>query len=218
MNHTHKGSCAQSSMNRHFRFLNLALALWALALVSWCHYALLWTLLAAVLALLAFFLHIVQHQVNVMFGKTKTSEAPQLPTPTAVPLHMEKEPVREEKQNTVIASGVQLTGNITSAGQVHIFGTVTGNIDAKESVVKVMRNGLVEGNIFCRELFIDGTVNGECESEAIHIEENGVITGTLTYSTLTIKKGGTFAGQARINAPVVRALPEKKATEKKVAE
>lgn len=204
-------------MNRHFRFLNLALALWALALASWCHDALPWTLVAAALALLAFLLHIVQHQVNAMFGKTKNSEAPQLPTPTAIPLKT-SETVREEKQNTVIASGVQLTGNITSAGQVHIFGTVTGNIDAKESVVKVMRNGLVEGNIFCRELFIDGTVNGECDSEAIHIEENGVISGTLSYSTLTIKKGGTFAGQAKINAPVVRALPEKKAAEKKVAE
>lgn len=200
-------------MNRHFRFFNLALAFWALALVSWCHYALLWTLLAAVLALLTFFLHIVQHQVNAMFGKNKNPEAPLLPSAPTLPLKGEKDPVREEKQNTVIASGVQLTGNITSAGQVHVFGTISGNIDAKESVVKVMRNGLVEGNIFCRELFIDGTVNGECQSEAIHIEENGVITGTVTYSTLTIKKGGTFAGQAKINTPVVRALPEKKAAE-----
>lgn len=168
----------------------------------------LWAHIAAALALLGFLLHTVQNQVNAMFGKDKTPKTPPLPTVNA-PLNNEKETQREEKQNTVIAGGSQFVGNIVSTGQVHVFGTLTGNIDAKDNVVRIMRNGVVEGNITCRELFIDGTVNGECASETINIEENGMITGVLTYSALTIKKGGTFSGQAKIVAPAAKNVVEK---------
>lgn len=143
-----------------------------------------------------------------MFGKEKKPKTPPL-QPIAASLINEKETLREEKQNTVIASGTTFVGNITSSGQVHIYGTLTGNIEAKENIIRIMRNGVVEGNLVCRELFIDGTVNGECSSEMLNIEENGNINGTLTYSALTIKKGGTFSGQAKLTAPIAKLGVEK---------
>lgn len=143
-----------------------------------------------------------------MFGKEKTPKTPPL-QPIAASLINEKETLRDEKQNTVVASGTNFFGNITSNGQVHIYGTLTGNIEAKDNIIRIMRNGVVEGNLSCRELFIDGTVNGECSSETLNIEENGNINGTLTYSALTIKKGGTFSGQAKLTAPVAKLSVEK---------
>jgi len=152
-----------------------------------------------------------------MFGKEKTPKTPPL-QPIAASLINEKETLRDEKQNTVVASGTNFVGNITSNGQVgnitsngqvHIYGTLTGNIEAKDNIIRIMRNGVVEGNLSCRELFIDGTVNGECSSETLNIEENGNINGTLTYSALTIKKGGTFSGQAKLTAPVAKLSVEK---------
>lgn len=184
-------------MEWQYRYINLALFCWATALVSWCLEALFWAALAAAMTFLTLFLHMVKNQVNVMFGKDKSSK--NAPLTVATPPHNhEKEGGREDKQNTVIAHGTQLIGNVTATGQMHIFGTITGNIDAKEGIIKVMRNGMVEGNILCRELFIDGAVNGECFSETINIEESGAITGTLTYSKLTIKNGGIFSGQAKL--------------------
>ncbi|MBK0081511.1 MULTISPECIES: bactofilin family protein [Kosakonia] len=195
-------------MDKHYWYLNLALAFWAFALGSWCIDARLWALVAASLTLLGFFLHFVQHQVNAMFGKEKTPKTPPL-QPIAASLINEKEALRDEKQNTVVASGTNFVGNITSNGQVHIYGTLTGNIEAKDNIIRIMRNGVVEGNLSCRELFIDGTVNGECSSETLNIEENGNINGTLTYSALTIKKGGTFSGQAKLTAPIAKLSVEK---------
>lgn len=200
-------------MNKHYRYLNFALAFWGFALASWCLDARLYTFFAVLLTLLSFCLHAAKNQVNAMFGKSKNSPTSPLPTPTmdaAPPPDVEKASVRDEKQNTVIASGTLFNGNIVAAGQVHIFGTVTGDIDAKESVIKVMRSGVIEGNIYCRELFIDGTINGQCHSESINIEEHGAVNGLLAYGTLTIKKGGTFSGQAQLIAPVEKAMPGKK--------
>lgn len=190
-------------MGRVYLFLNTALIFWSFALVAWCYDAHFWALLSAALAIIAFIIHVLQKQVNHMFGKHKASEeimqAPAISTP---PVVTEKETLREEKQNnTVVASEVRFEGNIISSGQTYIYGTVYGNIVAKEGLVKIMRNGLVEGDITSRELIIDGTVNGNCRSESIDVYENGNITGTIAYSSLTIKKGAAFTGKSELIQP-----------------
>jgi cytoskeletal protein CcmA (bactofilin family) len=101
----------------------------------------------------------------------------------------------------VIARDVHLEGNIASSSPVYVYGSVRGDIDVKESLVNVMREGRVEGNINCQQLIIDGTVTGQCTGDAVDIAENGTLTGTLAYRTLSIKQGGTFTGQAELRAP-----------------
>lgn len=192
-------------MGRVYLFLNTALILWSLALVAWCYNAHSWALLTAALAIIAFVIHVLHKQVNHMFGKNKAAEeVTSNPVVHAAPTPVvEKEVPRDDKQsNTVIATGVRFDGNITSSGQVYIYGTVHGNIDAKEGLIKIMRNGVVEGDITSRELIIDGIVNGNCRSESIDVYENGNITGTIAYSSLTIKKGASFTGRSELIRPV----------------
>lgn len=195
-------------MGRVYLFLNTALIFWSLALVAWCYDAHSWALLTAALAIIAFVIHALHKQVNHMFGKNKAAEeVTHTPVVTTAPTPVvEREAPRDEKQNnTVIATGVRFDGNITSNGQVYIYGTVHGNIDAKEGLIKIMRNGVVEGDIISRELIIDGIVNGNCRSESIDVYENGNITGTIAYSSLTIKKGASFTGKSEL----IRAVEEK---------
>ena len=61
--------------------------------------------------------------------------------------------VSEEKTNTIIAKDVVFEGNVTSNEQVHIYGTVIGNITGKNNTVKIMQNGHVTGNITSNELW-----------------------------------------------------------------
>ena len=67
-------------------------------------------------------------------------------------------------------------------------------------MIKVMREGQVEGNVSCRELIIDGKVQGQCHGDSITIEEHGHLEGTLAYRALAIKKGGVFSGRAEMLA------------------
>ncbi|HKS34890.1 MAG TPA: polymer-forming cytoskeletal protein [Enterobacteriaceae bacterium] len=192
-------------MGRVYLFLNTAFFFWSLSLVAWCYDAYSWALLTAALAIIAFVIHALHKQVNHMFGKNKAvEEVTHAPVVNATPTPVaEKEVPRDEKQNsTVIATGVRFDGNIISSGQVYIYGTVHGNIDAKEGLIKIMRNGVVEGDITSRDLIIDGIVNGNCRSESIDVYENGAITGTIAYSSLTIKKGASFTGRSELIRPV----------------
>ena len=133
-----------------------------------------------------------------MFKKNKNVEA--TPQTVATPVLNSASPlaVSRKPAATVIASGIRFDGNIIAEGDVDIYGTVSGNIDAEESQIKIMAGGLVEGNITCRELIIDGYILGQCRSETIEIDKNGQVTGTLAYRTLAINKGGVFSGQAEL--------------------
>lgn len=122
-----------------------------------------------------------------MFRKEK------LAPPTTVTHQLEKE---SSVKGTVIASEVHFEGNITASGQVYIYGEVHGNIISNGGLVKIMRNGLVKGNITCSTLAIDGMLIGECKSESIDIHEHGKINGSLAYTTLSVKNGGVFIGKA----------------------
>ncbi|MEQ5183117.1 MULTISPECIES: bactofilin family protein [Providencia] len=108
--------------------------------------------------------------------------------------------VSEEKTNTIIAKDVVFEGNITSNEQVHIYGTVIGNITGKNNTVKIMQNGHVTGNITSNELWVNGKVEGECITETISIDTNGEIYGIIRYSSLSIKKGGIFSGHAEVKS------------------
>lgn len=186
-------------MDRKYLALNSALLFWLLALVAWCSGALSLTWLFAAVSLLSFGISLLLNQVKIMFKKSKTTETvkPEILLP---PLPVsEKEPAVTEKHGTtVIASDVRFEGNIVSGGHVYVHGTLIGNIDSKESLIKIMRGGQVEGNITCQELIVDGKVLGQCSSDVIEICENGQVTGTLAYRTLAVKKGGLFSGQAEV--------------------
>lgn len=134
------------------------------------------------------------------FKKSKLIDSPPLDELPAPPqgqsLQDTKIPSVKENNTTVIAKDACFKGSISSGGQLHICGRLEGNIDAKDGVIKIIKGGLVEGDITCRELIVNGNLAGHCICDSLEIAESGKVTGTITYNTLTIKQGGVFSGQA----------------------
>lgn len=189
-------------MESKYIALNSALLFWLLGLMAWCCESTYLAWLSGSFSLSSFVFHLQYHRINHMFKKNKNVEA--TPQTVATPVLNSASPlaVSRKPAATVIASGIRFDGNIIAEGDVDIYGTVSGNIDAEESQIKIMAGGLVEGNITCRELIIDGCILGQCRSETIEIDKNGQVTGTLAYRTLAINKGGVFSGQAEVLPPV----------------
>ncbi|MBZ7208276.1 polymer-forming cytoskeletal protein [Klebsiella michiganensis] len=185
-------------MESKYIALNSALLFWLLGLMAWCCESTYLAWLSGSFSLSSFVFHFQYHRINHMFKKNKNVEA--TPQTVATPVLNSASPlaVSRKPAATVIASGIRFDGNIIAEGDVDIYGTVSGNIDAEESQIKIMAGGLVEGNITCRELIIDGCILGQCRSETIEIDKNGQVTGTLAYRTLAINKGGVFSGQAEL--------------------
>ena len=185
-------------MESKYIALNSALLFWLLGLMAWCCESTYLAWLSGSFSLSSFVFHFQYHRINHMFKKNKNVEA--TPQTVATPVLNSASPlaVSRKPAATVIASGIRFDGNIIAEGDVDIYGTVSGNIDAEESQIKIMAGGLVEGNITCRELIIDGCILGQCRSETIEIDKHGQVTGTLAYRTLAINKGGVFSGQAEL--------------------
>ncbi|MDS1618987.1 polymer-forming cytoskeletal protein [Escherichia coli] len=99
---------------------------------------------------------------------------------------------------TTIAGGVHIEGNIDSDSEVNIFGTLQGNIQVSGNRVVVMKGGKVNGDIICQDLIVDGDVVGRCTGNLVEIGKNGCISGALCYQSLTVKKGGSFTGEATL--------------------
>lgn len=98
--------------------------------------------LAAACALIAFLLHSQRNKINAMFIKKNKTEPLISEAATPPAINPEPEAVASKKhETTVIASGVHFVGNIVASGHVYIHGQVTGNIEAKEHLIKVMREG-----------------------------------------------------------------------------
>lgn len=143
-----------------------------------------------------------------MFGKKTENSKNEMSLmmtrePQALEMHQESKTSAgtEKPINTVVAGNTRFDGNLSASGQIYVYGSVHGNIDAAEGLVKVMRNGMVEGNIHAREIIIDGCVKGHCQAEIIDIHDNGHVDGTMAYGQLSIKKGGIFVGQADYKQP-----------------
>lgn len=184
-------------MGKKHCFLNTVLFFWLVALVAWVFGA---KLVAKCFGFLTIFMltKIILTQVNFMFKKNKSIDVSQPAVNNTEPVNDKGVAIIDKQATTVIASGAKFNGNVIACGHVYIHGSLIGDIDAKDNLIKVMQGGVVEGNITCRELIIDGCITGQCISDVVEICEHGRVKGSLAYRSLAVKKGGEFSGQSEV--------------------
>lgn len=107
-----------------------------------------------------------------------------------------KLPVGPAPANTIIASGMTLTGTLQGEGTLHIEGKVIGELDIKGAVL-VTKNGEVHGPIATDTIQVAGSVEGDITArEQLHLEANGSIDGDISAASLMIEHGGSFNGRS----------------------
>ena len=178
--------------------INFSLFFWISALISKLLHSVLLTVVAAILTIAGFVIHFLING-NMFRNKKQLIHDPRS---------------LGEKKTTIIANGVCIEGNLkldSSEETVHVWGELKGNISADNGNVEVLRDGKIEGDVTCKSLIVNGILNGHCICESLEIDENGKITGTITYRHLTIKEGGILSGHAKHSDewphPVIHNLP-----------
>ena len=117
----------------------------------------------------------------------------------------------------VIAQGTQLQGNMITASDCRIDGALRGNIESKAKII-VGRTGVVEGNIKCANLEIEGMVKAESllVSELVSLKATANLVGNIETGKIAIEPGAEFSGNCkmrnnRVAAPQQAApQPERK--------
>lgn len=94
-----------------------------------------------------------------------------------------------------IGREITITGNITGSGNLHIDGTVEGDVAA--STLILGSDGKVRGNIVADSAQIAGSVEGTVAAKSLVIEATARIDGDLSYDAVSVASGARVEGRVK---------------------
>lgn len=116
----------------------------------------------------------------------------------------------------VIAQGTQLQGNMMTASDCRIDGVLRGNIESKAKII-VGRSGVIEGNIKCANIEIEGSIKAESliVTELVSLKATANLIGNIETGKIAIEPGAEFSGNCKMRntrnvAPQTAPQPERK--------
>lgn len=105
---------------------------------------------------------------------------------------------------TLISPDTVIVGDVHFAGNLDVEGLVQGNIIAqpdKESLVRVVNKGRVEGEIRAPSVIINGVVEGDIHSSRhIELAPKGRVQGNVHYTRIEMAAGSEVNGSLTHNA------------------
>lgn len=105
----------------------------------------------------------------------------------------------------LIGVGTVIEGDIKSAGDLRIDGTVYGNVYSKAKVV-VGATGNIEGDVNSQNADFSGTVKGKINvAELAFLKSSARIIGDIVTGKLVVEVGATFTGSCNMG-PVIKDI------------
>ncbi len=110
----------------------------------------------------------------------------------------------------VLGEGTTIEGNITSAGDLRVDGTIHGNVSTQSKCV-LGATGKITGNIDAKSCDISGQVDGNVKvSSLLLLKSSGKINGDITTSKIIVENGGEFNGSCAMGSEVSISQGKKK--------
>jgi cytoskeletal protein CcmA (bactofilin family) len=104
---------------------------------------------------------------------------------------------------TLIGQGTKVKGDINSANDIRIDGTIVGNITSQAKII-IGATGFVEGDITGNQADIVGKVSGNLKiKDILMLRGDAVVDGNIFAAKLQIEPTSTFNGQCHMGANVV---------------
>ncbi len=105
----------------------------------------------------------------------------------------------------LISAGTVIEGEVKSAGDIRIDGTVNGSVSSKAKIV-IGSTGKIEGDIHCQNADISGTLNGKVNvAEMLHLKSTALVNGDIHTGKLVVEVGAAFTGNCNMG-PMVKDI------------
>lgn len=110
----------------------------------------------------------------------------------------QKDPSKQEAPPSIISKSLRINGDLYSAGQVHIDGTIKGNLQAASVVVG--EKGSIEGNIAADTVAVHGFVSGNVTARNVEFRATAHVIGDTAHEELRVEKGACLDGNIQKRA------------------
>lgn len=94
---------------------------------------------------------------------------------------------------SIVSAGVRIHGNIDSAGDVQLDGTVEGIVRCAS--LTVGEGGRVKGLIEAESVIIRGTVTGDIRANSLRLEKTARLEGDMVHRSIAIEAGARIGGR-----------------------
>ncbi|OZC04541.1 bactofilin family protein [Rubricoccus marinus] len=103
-------------------------------------------------------------------------------------------------QHNIIGAGSVVEGTLRGGGNVHIAGTINGNVEVEGRTV-VMPGGVVDGELTSTSAEVGGHIKGQVTCrERLVLKPTAVVDGDIQTAKLVIEDGATFNGGCQMGA------------------
>jgi cytoskeletal protein CcmA (bactofilin family) len=92
-----------------------------------------------------------------------------------------------------IGAEVTVTGNISGGGDIHLDGSVDGDVGCNTLILG--SGGRVRGNIMAEKVTLGGSVDGTVSAASLTVEKSARIAGDLSYDMISIENGAQVDGR-----------------------
>ena len=103
--------------------------------------------------------------------------------------------------STLVAEGVEITGDIAFNGGVRIDGRVKGDLIGRTAegqappLLVLSDKGRIEGSVRCGDAVINGTITGDLDVEhRLELQSDAKVSGTIRYRQLQMDVGASVQG------------------------
>jgi cytoskeletal protein CcmA (bactofilin family) len=110
---------------------------------------------------------------------------------------------------SIVSAGLQVTGNMTSDGDIQIEGTITG--DVKSRTITVGTDGLVQGQLIAENVQVSGAVEGKIRAKTVVLVAGARVLGDIVHDVLTVEPGAHVEGALKRYSKPEAIEPELKA-------
>ena len=96
---------------------------------------------------------------------------------------------------SILSLDLQVTGDIVTSGELHVSGSVKGDITAKK--ITIGEGGSVTGAIEAESAFVAGALAGRLTASSVILAATARVAAEITHVALTIEQGAIFEGHCR---------------------
>ena len=141
-----------------------------------------------------------------MFSKSKINE-PNAAQDGATPAPAPKSPAPAPKSDitasaprpksapSVLSSDLTVQGNLKTAGDIQVEGTVEGDIRAH--LLTVGESAVIKGEIIADDVVVNGRIVGRVRGLKVRLTSTARVEGDIIHKTIAIESGAHFEGSVQ---------------------